>query len=47
MRSDYPEGEPGESEFEAANDAYRRKISKTNQFKEFVEQRIEKTQRAS
>ena len=47
MRSDYPEGESGESEFEAANDAYRRKISKTNQFKEFVEQRIEKTQRAS
>ena len=46
-RTDYPEGEAGESEFEAANDAYRRKISKTGQFKSFVEERIEKTQRAS
>ena len=39
-RTDYPEGEAGEGEFEAANDAYRRKISKTGQFKSFVEERI-------
>jgi len=37
----------GIEEFEKANDAYRRLISKTNEFKVFSEIRIEKTQRAS
>ena len=37
----------GIEEFEKANDAYRRLISKTNEFKIFSEIRIEKTQRAS
>jgi hydroxymethylglutaryl-CoA synthase len=34
-------------EFETANDAYRRLISKTEEFRLFVDERIEKTQRAS
>jgi hydroxymethylglutaryl-CoA synthase len=37
----------GYEEFEKANDQYRRLISKTPLFKEFVEARIEKAQRAS
>ena len=41
---DTPEGI---EEFEKANDAYRRLISKTDAFKTFSESRIEKTQRAS
>ena len=47
IRENFPEGIAGDSEFESANDVYRRMISKTDQFKHFVEERIEKTQRAS
>ncbi|MBP50740.1 MAG: hydroxymethylglutaryl-CoA synthase [Candidatus Thalassarchaeaceae archaeon] len=44
---DYPDTPDGIEEFEKANDQYRRLISKTIQFKDFAESRIEKTQRAS
>jgi hydroxymethylglutaryl-CoA synthase len=37
----------GYEEFEKANDQYRRLISKTSMFKDFVDARIEKAQRAS
>ena len=47
MEQDFPQTPEGIEEFETANDAYRRLISKTPEFKTFVEQRIEKTQRAS
>ena len=47
VRANFPEGIAGDSDFESANDGYRRKISKTDHFKQFVEERIEKTQRAS
>ena len=43
----YPDTPEGIEEFEKANDAYRRLISKTEEFKVFVEARIEKAQRAS
>jgi hydroxymethylglutaryl-CoA synthase len=42
--SDTPEGL---EEFEQANDSYRRHISKTEEFKIFVDERIERTTRAS
>tara|TARA_B100001989_G_scaffold202737_1_gene151160 strand:- start:1 stop:543 length:543 start_codon:yes stop_codon:yes gene_type:complete len=45
--TDFPDTLEGQEEFERANDSYRRLISKTEEFKIFVEQRIEKTQRAS
>ncbi|MBJ29009.1 MAG: hypothetical protein CMB61_02990 [Euryarchaeota archaeon] len=45
--SDFPDTLEGQDEFERANESYRRLISKTEEFKIFVEQRIEKTQRAS
>ena len=44
---DFDDTPEGYEEFEKANDSYRRLISKTEEFKQFVEQRIEKTQRAS
>ena len=44
---DFEDTPAGLEEFERANDKYRRLISKTDAFKEFVERRIEKTQRAS
>lgn len=44
---DFSDSPEGLEEFEKANDQYRRLISKTEQFKEFAEMRIEKTQRAS
>lgn len=47
MVQDFPQTPEGMEEFERANDLYRRLISKTAEFKEFAEQRIEKTQRAS
>ena len=47
LPSEFPDTPEGIEEFETANDAYRRLISKTPEFKTFVEQRIEKTQRAS
>ena len=43
----FPDTPEGMEEFERANDSYRRLISKTEEFKNFAEQRIEKTQRAS
>jgi len=47
MPEDYPDTHDGIEEFEKANDNYRRSISKTEEFKQFSESRIEKTQRAS
>ena len=47
LPSEFPDTPDGIEEFERANDSYRRLISKTPEFKTFVEQRIEKTQRAS
>ena len=47
LPSEFPDTPEGIEEFETANDSYRRLISKTPEFKTFVEQRIEKTQRAS
>ena len=47
MVQDFPQTPEGIEEFERANDLYRRLISKTTEFREFAEQRIEKTQRAS
>ncbi|MDP6148378.1 MAG: hydroxymethylglutaryl-CoA synthase, partial [Candidatus Thalassarchaeaceae archaeon] len=44
---DFDDTPEGIEEFEKANDAYRRLISKTEEFKVFSESRIEKTQRAS
>ena len=44
---DFSDSPEGLEEFEKANDQYRRLISKTEQFKQFAEMRIEKTQRAS
>jgi hydroxymethylglutaryl-CoA synthase len=44
---DFVDSPEGYEQFQKANDGYRRLISKTPQFKEFVEARIEKTQRAS
>ena len=45
--SDYADTPEGIEEFEKANDYYRRLISKTDEFRTFVDERIEKTQRAS
>ena len=45
--ADFPDTPEGIEKFEKANDSYRRLISKTEEFKQFVFQRIEKTQRAS
>jgi hydroxymethylglutaryl-CoA synthase len=47
LPQDFPQTSEGIEEFERANDLYRRLISKTDEFKIFAEQRIEKTQRAS
>ena len=47
LPSEFHDTPDGIEEFERANDSYRRLISKTPEFKTFVEQRIEKTQRAS
>ena len=47
LPSNFPDTPEGIEEFEKANDSYRRLISKTNEFRTFVEQRIEKAQRAS
>ena len=47
LRENYSEGEDGDTDFERANDSYRRMISKTDEFRSFVHERIEKTQRAS
>jgi hydroxymethylglutaryl-CoA synthase len=44
---DFPDTPAGIEEFEKENDAYRRLISKTQDFRVFVDERIEKTQRAS
>ena len=44
---EFPDTMEGLEDFENANDAYRRLISKTPEFQSFVEDRIEKTQRAS
>ena len=44
---DFEDSAEGIEEFEKANDSYRRLISKTDEFKQFVDRRIEKTQRAS
>ena len=43
----FPDTPEGIEEFEKENDSYRRLISKTEEFRVFVEERIEKTQRAS
>ena len=47
LPSDYPDTPDGIEEFEKANDSYRRLISKTEEFRIFVDERIETTQRAS
>jgi len=47
LPEDYPDTPKGLEEFETANDTYRRLISKTEEFRLFVDERIEKTQRAS
>lgn len=47
LQTDYPDTPEGIEDFEKANDSYRRLISKTEEFRVFVDQRIEKTQRAS
>jgi hydroxymethylglutaryl-CoA synthase len=47
ISSEYPDTPDGIEEFEKANDSYRRLISKTDEFQTFVDERIEKTQRAS
>ena len=47
LSEDFLDTPEGIEQFEKANDSYRRLISKTEEFKEFVFQRIEKTQRAS
>ena len=44
---DFEDSAEGIEEFEKANDSYRRLISKTDEFKQIVDRRIEKTQRAS
>ena len=43
----FPDTPAGLESFEKANDSYRRQISKTEEFRVFVEERIEKAQRAS
>lgn len=43
----FPDSPEGLNQFEKANDQYRRLISKTELFNDFVKERIEKTQRAS
>ncbi|HIF49421.1 MAG TPA: hydroxymethylglutaryl-CoA synthase family protein [Cytophagales bacterium] len=47
LPGDFPDTPKGLEEFESANDVYRRRISKTEEFLLFVDERIEKTQRAS
>ncbi len=47
LPGDFPDTPKGLDEFERANDTYRRLISKTEEFRSFAEDRIEKTQRAS
>ena len=47
LPDDFENTAEGYEEFEKANDQYRRLISKTSMFKEFVDARIEKAQRAS
>ena len=47
MPEDFPDTPDGIEEFERANDSYRRHISKTEEFKRFVDERIERTTRAS
>ncbi len=47
MPEDFPDTPEGIEEFEKSNDSYRRLISKTEEFRTFVDQRIEKTTRAS
>ncbi|MAS88991.1 MAG: hypothetical protein CMA33_04005 [Euryarchaeota archaeon] len=47
LPDDFPDTPMGLEEFESANDVYRRMISKTEEFRSFVDERIEKTQRAS
>ena len=47
VREDFEDTPEGEVEWEKTQDVYRRAISKTDQYKEFHAQRIEKGQRAS
>ena len=47
MPGDFPDTPEGIEEFERANDGYRRLISKTDAFQKFVDERIERTTRAS
>ena len=47
LPENFPDTPEGIEEFEKENDSYRRLISKTEEFRVFVEERIEKTQRAS
>ena len=47
LPEDFLDTPEGLEEFEQANDSYRRHISKTEEFKRFVDERIEKTTRAS
>ena len=47
IREDFDDSPEGEIEWEKSQDAYRRAISKTDQYKEFHALRIEKGQRAS
>jgi len=47
LPEDFPDSPEGIEEFEKANDYYRRLISKTEEFQSFVDERIEKAQRAS
>ena len=44
---DFEDTPEGMAEFDKANDAYRRAISKTTEFKKFADERIERGQRAS
>jgi hydroxymethylglutaryl-CoA synthase len=47
MPEEFPDTLEGIEEFERANDSYRRLISKTDAFRIFVDERIERTTRAS
>ena len=47
LPENFPDTPEGIEEFEKENDSYRRLSSKTEEFRVFVEERIEKTQRAS
>ena len=47
MPEEFPDTPEGIEEFERANDSYRRLISKTDAFRIFVDERIERTTRAS